>query len=135
MKLYSFFDRLEDRARRALSRHTVPYALIGGVSIVLFWRAVWELADMAHYIHPGWWLIISVSTMLLTGTFVSFFIGDNIIISGLKASKRTDEKTEQELQKEDQRIKHLYDLVHEMRNDIKDVKSKLNNSIPPHENR
>src|SRR3989344_852276 len=125
MKIFSFFDHLEDRIRHALSRHPVPYALIGGISVVLFWRAVWELADMIPYINPIEWLIISVGTMLLTGTFVSFFIGDNIIISGLKEDKRIDQKTEDELQKEDQRIKHLYDLMHEMRNDIREIKSKL----------
>lgn len=125
MKLYSFFDRLEDRTRQALSRHPVPYALIGGVSIVLFWRAVWELADLVPYVHPGWWLVGSVVIMLLTGTFVSFFIGENIIISGLKADKRIDEKTEIDLREEDEYIKHLYDLVHEVRNDIKEIKSKL----------
>ncbi|OGM97457.1 MAG: hypothetical protein A2735_01860 [Candidatus Yanofskybacteria bacterium RIFCSPHIGHO2_01_FULL_41_21] len=126
MKLFSFFDRLEDKTRHALSRHPVPYALIGGVSIVLFWRAVWELADLAPHIHPGWWLVGSVIIMLLTGTFVSFFIGENIIISGLKADKRIDEKTEIDLREEDEYIKHLYDLVHEVRNDIKEIKSKLN---------
>lgn len=125
MKLFSFFDRLEDRTRQALSHHPVPYALIGGVAIVLFWRAVWALADLVPHIHPGWWLAGSVIVMLLTGTFVSFFIGENIIISGLKSSKRTDEKTEEELRKEDVRIKHLYELVHEIRNDIKEMKSRL----------
>lgn len=125
MKLFSFFDKLEDKIRHSLSRHPVPYALIGGVSIVLFWRAVWYLADLAPHIHPGWWLLGSVVVMLSTGTFVSFFIGENIIISGLKADKRIDEKTEIDLREEDEYIKHLYDLVHEVRNDIKEIKSKL----------
>jgi len=125
MKIFSFFDRLEDRTRQALSHHPVPYALIGGVSIVLFWRAVWELADLAPHIHPGWWLVGSVTIMLLTGTFVSFFIGENIIISGLKSSKRIDEKTEEELRREDERIKNLYSLVQEIRDDIKEIKSKI----------
>ena len=125
MKIFYFFDWLEDRARQTLSRYPVPYALIGGVSVVLFWRTVWELADMARYVHPGWWLVGSVIVMLLTGTFVSFFIGDSLIISGLKASKRTDQKTEDDLREEDEHIKHLYDLVHEVRNDIKEIKSKL----------
>ncbi len=125
MKIYSFFDRLEDKARRTLSRHPVPYAFIGGVSIVLFWRAVWDIADMITGVSPFWWLGASILVMLLTGTFISFFIGDSLIISGLKSSKRIDEKTELELQREDERIKHLYDLVHDIRNDVKEIKSKL----------
>ncbi|MBP9822098.1 MAG: hypothetical protein KBC81_01480 [Candidatus Pacebacteria bacterium] len=126
MKILSFFDRLEDRVRHALSKHPVPYALIGGIAIVLFWRAVWDLADMVPHWHPGWWLLLSVVIMLATGTFVSFFIGESIIISGLRSSKRVDEKTELEIQREDERIKHLYDLVHDIRNDVKEIKSKLN---------
>lgn len=126
MKIFSFFDRLEDRTRQALSHHPVPYALIGGVAIVLFWRAVWALADMAPHVNPIWWLVGSVVVMLLTGTFVSFFVGENIIISGLKADKRIDQKTEGELRQEDEHIKHIYELIHEIRNDVKEIKSKLN---------
>lgn len=125
MKLFSFFDRLEDRTRQALSRHPVPYAMIGGTAIVLFWRAVTALADMLPYVHPAWWLAGSVIVMLLTGTFVSFFIGENIIISGLKSSKRIDEKTEGDLRQEEDDIKHLYDLMHEIHNNVKEIKSRL----------
>ena len=42
--------------------------------------------------------------MLLIGLFVSFFIGDTILISGLKQEKKLTEKTEKEVAEEEVQI-------------------------------
>src|SRR3989344_9228861 len=103
-RVTKFFERVEDRTRGRLSRLPIIYAIIGGVSIVLFWRGVWNLADFLA-IQGGLWtflfdpfvsLLISIGLLLGTGLFVSFFIGDRIILSGLKHEKKVDEKTEEE---------------------------------------
>src|SRR3989344_2642565 len=65
-------DRLEDRVRQYLSKRPLLYALIAGVGVVLFWRGVWDIADIL--MGPATSLIASLIIMLLTGTFVSFFI-------------------------------------------------------------
>ena len=52
-------------------------------------------------------LIVSLVVMMLTGTFVSFFIGDQIIISGMREEKRIDEQTEDEIRKEQVTLSHL----------------------------
>ncbi|MEK7615936.1 MAG: hypothetical protein AAB420_01880 [Patescibacteria group bacterium] len=100
-----FFDELEDRIRHRLSRYPVLYAMIGGIGVVLFWRGIWDLSGL----YIGHWtaLILSLVIMLLTGTFVSFFIGEQIILSGLKQEKRLDEKTETEIQKEEIELYHI----------------------------
>ena len=50
---------------------------------------------------PGWVsLFLGVLITMTTGLFVSFFIGENIIISGLNKEKRIDEKTEKEIREE-----------------------------------
>jgi hypothetical protein len=49
-----FFDKLEDYVRGILSKYPIPYAFVGGVSIVLFWRGVWHTADMLQA-RGGWW--------------------------------------------------------------------------------
>ena len=45
----------------------------------------------------GFWTstIIGTIILLLTGLFVSFFIGEDIIISGIQEEKRIDELTEE----------------------------------------
>ena len=96
-KIVHFFDKLEDNVRYRLSRHPIVYALIGGVGIVLFWRGVWLLADdigLGHIVS----LVVSITILLLTGTFVWFFIGEQILISGLKEEKRLDQRTEKEIE-------------------------------------
>ncbi len=101
------FDKFEDYVRGHLSRFPIAYSIIGGVAIVLFWRGVWLTADSIWY-HtdlPVWLdgpvtIAISVVILLMTGLFVSFFISDRIIVSGIKQEKKLVEKTAEQVQEE-----------------------------------
>ena len=98
-KIYDFFDSLEDKIRAKLTHFPLIYALIGSIGIVLIWRGIWHIAD--DWGMPGWMsLVLGILLTMLTGLFVSFFIGENILISGLNKEKRIDEKTEEEIHKE-----------------------------------
>jgi len=67
----------------------------------------------------GWpSLILGLSIAIISGLFVSFFVGDRIIISGIRREKRIDEKTEDEIRKEEVSLveikKELEDIKEEM---------------------
>jgi len=123
-KILKFFDKLEDRIRATLSHYTVLYALIGGVAIVLFWRGVWKLADE---IGLGWFLSISISAvvLLLTGLFVSFFVGDLIVLSGLKREKKLIEKTEEEVETEMELTNKILKKLDKIEREMEEIKNKL----------
>ena len=112
-----FFDKLEDGVRGSLSRVPILYAFIAGVGMVLFWRGVWHTADIfslvfsdpsgAYYpltssqiLDGPVSILVSIVLLLLTGLFVSTFIGNEIIISGLRGEKKIAEKTEGEVRGE-----------------------------------
>lgn len=99
-KIWHFFDKMEDAIRAVFSRHTILYALVGGTAIVLFWRGVWMIADSIPFLTGPVSLLVSIITLLAIGLFVSFFVGDTIIISGLKKEKRIDEKLATEVRTE-----------------------------------
>lgn len=144
-----FFDRVEDRLRARLSHRSILYAAIGGTLTVLFWRAVWHTADKIMFGEnfssmikeaklifkmAGWdglifyepiTLIWTLSLLLLTGLFVSIMIGDKIILSGIKNEKRTDEKTEEEIRKEETEIKIITKQMILMSKDIEEIKALL----------
>lgn len=86
--------------RARLSRHPVIYTLIGGFAIVLFWRGVWMIADWFEFLNGPVSLVISIVVLLMTGLFVSFFIGDSIIISGLRGDKKRVERVKTQLESE-----------------------------------
>lgn len=113
--IFKYFDKLEDKIRGKLTRLPILYAFIGSVGIVSIWRGVWEISDSFN-LSPWLSLILGIIITLASGLFVSFFIGDNIIISGMKKEKRIDEKTEEEIRKE-------RNLLEEIKKDIEEIKN------------
>lgn len=124
MRVFRFFDKLEDKVRAALSRHPILYTLIGAIAIVLFWRGVWLTADLFPFLSGPNSLILSVLVLLVTGLFVSFFIGERIIISGLKQEKKLFEKTEEEVKEEAGELTKIEEKLEEIEKDIHELKSR-----------
>ncbi len=111
-RIIGFFDKLEDRVRARLAHFPIIYAVIDGVGIVLFWRGVWLTADYLSEVvvacNPGacssigkidivWWdgpvsMLFGIAILLMTGVFVSNFIGNEIIIAGLRGEKKISER-------------------------------------------
>lgn len=124
MNIIKFFDKLEDKIRKRLSRRPIIYAFIGSVGIILLWRGVWIMAD-SFSLSGLMSIIIGVLILLLTGLFVSFFVGEQIIISGIKEEKRIDEKTEEEIKKEEVGLRHVREDLEEIKKEIKEVDKKI----------
>ena len=139
-----FFDKLEDRVRAWFSHYPILYAIIGGVGTVLFWRGVWHTTDFisALYFHPeaaatlgtvdfpAFWdgffsLVAGVVILLMTGLFVSAFIGDHIIISGIRHEKKVTEKTEEEVEEEESVIKRVHEELHTIGKRLEEIEKRL----------
>lgn len=125
-KITKFFDKLEDRVRGDLSRRPIIYTLIGAVAIVLFWRGVWMVADSIPFLTGPVSLVVSIVVLLITGLFVSFFIGGEIIISGLKKEKKIFEKAESEIESEESRLKRVESKLDHIERDVHDLGVKHN---------
>ncbi len=127
-KVLNFFDKLEDNVRSLLSKAPITYSLLGGTGIVLFWRGLWHTADFLQ--SDTWWgailfsgpgsLLLGLIILLISGLFVSVFIGESIVMSGIKNEKKITEKTETEIQEErdflinmDKELKHIERDLHE----------------------
>jgi hypothetical protein len=114
-KVFKFFDIFEDVVRSSLSHFPIFYSLVGGTGVILFWRGIWRIADfleaksgvLAILFSPLGSMAIGVSVLLATGLFVSVFIGDKIIMSGITKDKKIIEKTKDEIIEEEDRLKIL----------------------------
>ena len=117
-----FFDKLEDKIRIRLSHRPILYALIGGIGIVLFWKGVWETAELFPALHGFGSIALGIVILLMTGLLVSFFIGDTIIISGIKKEKKLVEKTDGEVQEESLKLDAVIHELAEIREDLGELK-------------
>ncbi|MEK9168369.1 MAG: hypothetical protein AAB698_01025 [Patescibacteria group bacterium] len=123
MKLFKIFDKLEDKVRANLSRRPRTYALIGSIGIVLLWRGVWMIADDFGLSGLAS-ALLGIAVLSSIGLFVSFFVGSEIIISGIKAEKRIDEKTEEEIKKESVSLKYIKSDLEEIKNKIDKIQNR-----------
>ncbi|KKT61191.1 MAG: hypothetical protein UW55_C0036G0004 [Candidatus Giovannonibacteria bacterium GW2011_GWA2_44_26] len=76
------------------------------------------IADAIPFLTGPVSIFVSVTILLFTGLFVSFFIGDAIIISGLRKEKRMDEKVAYE-------IKTELDILNNIQKRLNDIEKEL----------
>jgi len=131
--IVNFFDKLEDKVRVRLSHRSIFYAFIGGIAHVIFWRGVWHTSDIIQAKGGFWgWLFYEPITiiwasvvLLLSGLFVATFIGERVIISGLKKEKKVTDRTEEEIEKEEGRISILDNKLSQISQDLAEIKNEL----------
>ncbi|MCR4330681.1 MAG: hypothetical protein NUV49_02260 [Patescibacteria group bacterium] len=130
-KIIHFFDKLEDKTRAKLSRKPILYALIGGVGLVLFWRGVWHTADSIMFLNGPVSIVVGTIILLMTGVFVSTFIGNKLIITGLSGAKKIDEKTKEEVEAEESQIKNIQGVLKNIEHELSDIKSEMQHDDAP----
>lgn len=129
-KIVNFFDKFEDHIRGHLSRYPIIYTLIGGIAIVLFWRGVWHTADilqaqggiLGFLFYEPVSMIIVIVILLATGLFVSYFIGDTILLSGLKQQKKLNEKTEKDVKGEEVTLIEIENSIKDIKKEVDEIK-------------
>ncbi|MFH0755538.1 MAG: hypothetical protein V1910_02635 [bacterium] len=128
--IIKFFDKIEDKVRIKLSHRSILYAFIGGTGTVIFWRGVWHSADilmekggfLSWFFYEPITVLWSSIILLITGLFVSIFIGERIIISGLKKEKKVTDKTEIEVDKEENEIRNMRIKINQIAKDIEEIR-------------
>lgn len=131
-KWIEFFDHLEDRVRSHLSHYPIVYAFLGGIGVILFWRGVWHTADIFAFMTGPVSIVMGVALLLLIGLFVSFFIGDSIILTGVKREKKLAERTELELETEKEELDQVRKMVVKVEKDVDGVKRLLEEETKYH---
>jgi hypothetical protein len=146
-EIYNLGDKFEDRMRVRLSHYPLIYAFIGGVGVVIFWRGVWHTGDylMSFFaIGDGvtstsigqlpWWdgpfsILFGSVLLLIVGLFVTSFIGNEVIVSGLRQEKKIAEKTEEEVKNELSEEHKIEQKIHEIDERTKRIEEILKNNV------
>ena len=123
------FSRLENHIRSELSKAPILYSMLGSIGVILFWRGLWHTAD---YLESENWfgsvlfsgpasMLVGLIILLVSGLFVSVFIGESMVLGRLKQEQKVTTETELELEKEkidlksiQREIKHIEDDLHQI---------------------
>lgn len=134
--IFYFFDKFEDVVRGILAEHPFVYTFIGGTGVVLFWRGIWSTADVventgtlpALIFSPFGSIVLGVTILLATGLFVSVFVGDSIIMSGIKREKKVVDKTIDDVEEEKSDIQRTLDAVTEIKEEMRVLEGEIHNT-------
>jgi len=127
----NIFLKIEERARAYFEQFPFIHAFLAGVGVILFWRGVWEIADINH-LDPGVSIVLGVVLLTSIGLFIHTFIGNAIIIKNVKReidiekeqTKEVD-RVEKELRQEEITLHHLYIKINELHDKIDHVEKHL----------
>ncbi|MEN9621847.1 MAG: hypothetical protein RLZZ67_281 [Candidatus Parcubacteria bacterium] len=128
-KVTRFFDVLEDSIRARFSKHPIFYSIFGGIGVILFWRGVWETADIlsqvniywAYFFFPPVQIAVSAIGLLLTGLMVSTFIGHRILLSGLRHEKKLEEQTDELVKEEVITLAHIREEIRALKKEVEKI--------------
>ena len=129
-KIVKFFDILEDITRARLSKYPIFYAILGSFAVVLFWRGVWETADIvsqmniyfAYFFFPPIQVVVCSIILLMTGLMVSTFIGHRILLSGLRHEKKLEEQTDELVKEEVITLAHIREEIRALKKEVQEMK-------------
>lgn len=107
--------------RISLSHRPILYAFVGAVGVILVWKGVWETAEHFVWLDGPGSIVLGSVLLLLTGLFVSFFIGDSIIMSGFKREKKFAEKTEAEIKSEREIMQSIEAKLEHIERDVEEL--------------
>lgn len=121
--------------RHWLSHRPHLYGFVAGTGLVIFWRGIWHSMDfvvvlVSHWQNGFvemnlsqmlWWdgplsILIGTVILLLSGVFVSSFIGNEVILSGLRGEKKLTERTENEVRTEVGAIARIEESLNKLKN-------------------
>ncbi|MEQ1499759.1 MAG: hypothetical protein ABL917_00080 [Parcubacteria group bacterium] len=116
----------------------ILYALLGGIGVVLFWRGVWHTTDfisilllqnkqpsIAEMIDGPMSFVVGTSVLLITGVYVSAFIGNRLLMTGLSGEKKLAEKTGEEIMAEEDQLKKMQGTLNKVEEKISEIESEI----------
>jgi hypothetical protein len=85
--------------------------VISGIGIVMFYRGLWLVLDEYPFF-TGWvTLVIATMLLMLSGVFVSQFVSNHVILSGIKRDKKMVEKVGEQLKTDTELTQEVLERV------------------------
>lgn len=141
-RLYNYLKHLGKKLRKGLTKRPVLYTLIGSFATVLFWRGVWHTTDLLEAqggvfgflfsAHGS--LILSAAILIVTGLFVSFFVGDVVILAGMSKEQKLLEKAEKKIEEDSVELKRVEALLERVEEEVSHL-HRVHRETHPHKAR
>lgn len=127
----NIFLTIESRARKYFEHFPFIHAFLAGVGVILFWRGVWEIADI-YSLDPTISIAVGIIILIGIGLFTHTFIGNAIIIKSVKheiniekENRKDISEFEKNITKEEITLAHLSDKLDKLSEKISHLEEHL----------
>ncbi len=69
--------------------------------------------------------VIGAAILLVTGVFVSAFIGNRLILTGLRGEKKLAEQTDEEIRTEEYRLEQMENTLERMDKELSSIENEI----------
>lgn len=95
--------KIEDAARNFFESIPFTHAFLAGVGVILFWRGVWELADIMM-LDPIASILLGCVMLGGIGLFIHTFVGNAIIIKNVNREERLEKESAKRISKVERNV-------------------------------
>ncbi len=95
--------KIEEGARKFFEYIPFTHAFLAGVGVILFWRGVWEIADILM-LDPVASILLGCVILGGIGLFIQTFVGNAIIIKNVKREEQREAATERKVKQVEQEL-------------------------------
>ena len=120
----NFFLKFEHRPRKYFEKRPFSQAFLAGVGVILFWRGVWEIADILK-LNPALSIVIGIIMLVFIGLFIHTFVGNAIIIKNVEKEQKFEKKTEREIGAVEMEIAEEEITLGHLAHRLKEIESKI----------
>lgn len=118
--------KIESAARKFFEFIPFTHAFLAGVGVILFWRGVWEVADIIM-LDPVASILLGIAILGGIGLFIQTFVGNAIIIKNVEREGKIEKSTSKKISQVESEVEREEMTLQKLSQKIDKLNTKIDN--------